>query len=71
MSEPEEVQLDGVDVGVDHDWHTFDVERGMEVAREGDVVYVRYTRDLDTVTVLTPAEFDRLRSAGPNPRGLD
>ena len=71
MSEQQEIQPDGLDVGVDHDWHMFDDQRGMEVAREGDIIWVRYTSDPDAITVLTPAEFDQLRSEGPNPRGLD
>lgn len=66
----DELQPDGVDVGTDHDWHTFDEPRGMEVSRAGHVVYVRFTSAPDEVTVLTVAEFEQLRAAGPNPKGL-
>lgn len=54
----------------DHDWRILDAEIGMEVARIGDSWHIRYAADRSVVTVLTDAEFDQLRSDGPNPKGL-
>jgi hypothetical protein len=56
----------------DHDWHLFDDEAGLEVRRSGEGWEVRRTtgETAGEVTVLTDAEFDQLREAGPNPKGL-
>jgi hypothetical protein len=56
-----------------HDWHVLDAEAGLEVRQtigpdDANQWEVR-SPGRDTV-VLDDAEFDRLRAAGPNPRGL-
>jgi len=53
----------------EHDWHLFDTEHGYEVRALADGSY-EIRDQTGTVTPLTPDEFDRLRSEGPNPAGL-
>jgi hypothetical protein len=56
-----------------HDWHLFDTEKRSEVARYDDKWHIRYlTEDgAGEPLALTDEEFDQLRSAGPNPVGID
>ena len=61
---------------MDHDWHLFDQGRGYEVRREGDEWWVRRRHEdadviEEVVYCLAKAEFDQLRSEGPNPRELN
>lgn len=66
---------DGPDVSSDpHDWHLFDVEENLEVRQvtapgEPNRWEVRTAPD-GPITVLDDAEFEQLREAGPNPKGL-
>lgn len=58
----------------EHGWHEFDVERDLYVRQttgpgEPDRYEVRTGTD-GPVTVLDAAEFEQLRDAGPNPKGL-
>lgn len=57
-------------MGEDQEWRVFDTEKGMEVAQIGNAWYIRYIADRSVVTVLTEAEFEQLRTDGPNPKGL-
>lgn len=54
----------------DHGWRVFDYEINMEVARIEGLWHIRYAADRDVVTILNDAEFEQLRSGGPNPKGL-
>jgi len=53
-----------------HDWHPFDATRGYEVRRVGDRYEVCQVDTPDAVTSLTVDEFEQLRAAGDNPKGL-
>jgi hypothetical protein len=60
-------------MAAEHDWHLFDAERDLEVRQttpdsEGNCWEVRGADG--KVTVLDDDEFEQLRDAGPNPKGL-
>lgn len=56
-----------------HEWHPLDEEEGLEVRQTtpaGEANQWEIRGPGGAVTVLNDDEFDQLRSAGPNPRGL-
>lgn len=55
-------------MGKRHDWHEFDADAGLEARRTRLGWQVR-TPD-GRKKRLTKRQFDRLRTVGPNPRGL-
>jgi hypothetical protein len=54
-----------------HDWHLFDVGRGIEVSHSAGYWNVRYKENPGHITLLNDQEFEQLRAEGSNPKGLD
>lgn len=57
----------------DHDWHPFNEELGLQVARVGEAYAVRrmdHSRYRGVVVALTPETWDAWRAGGPGPEEL-
>jgi hypothetical protein len=54
----------------DHDWHVFDVEQQLEVARIGNMWHVRRVGGGRTVA-LNDDEWEQVREPGPDPEIME